>query len=95
MEYWSYYSFYLNCDNPRYLIYTSLHNCVSRILKRGTVNDKKRSGRPVTVTTSKFRKNVNKCIELKKVLLLEKQILYLKEKDLHRLKLPSIEQLKH
>ena len=39
---------------------------MSRILKRGTVSDKKRSGRSVTITTPEFRKNVDKCIRLKK-----------------------------
>ncbi|CAF3142886.1 unnamed protein product [Rotaria sp. Silwood2] len=58
--------FIQNSDNPPHLKYTSLYKCVSRILKRETINDKKRSGRPVTVTTSEFRKNVDKCIRLKK-----------------------------
>ncbi|CAF3557640.1 unnamed protein product [Rotaria sp. Silwood1] len=58
--------FIQNSDNPPHLKYTSLYKCVSRILKRETIKDKKRSGRPVTVTTSEFRKNVDKCIRLKK-----------------------------
>ncbi len=56
--------FIQNCDNPPPLKYKSLHNCISRILKRGDVNDKKRSGRPVTTTTLDYQQNVNHHISL-------------------------------
>jgi hypothetical protein len=52
--------FIQSCDNPPHSGYKSLHKCVSRILKRGTINDKKIYGRPATVITPEFRKNVHK-----------------------------------
>ena len=55
-----------NSDNPPRLKYQSIYTRVYRILKRETIRDKKRSGRPVTVTTPDFRKHVDKCIRLKK-----------------------------
>jgi len=58
--------FIQSCDNPPPLHYKSLHNCVSRILKRGAVNDKKRSGYPVTTITLEFQQNVNHCIQMKR-----------------------------
>ncbi len=58
--------FIQNSDNPPHLKYKSIYKRVSRILERGTIRDKKRSGWPITVTTSEFRKNVDKCIRLKK-----------------------------
>ena len=58
--------FIQSCDNPPHLKYKSLHKCVSRILKRDTINNKKRSNRPATITTPEFQKNANKCIRLKK-----------------------------
>ncbi len=56
--------FIQNCDNPPPLKYKPLHNCISRILKRGDVNDKKRSGRPVKTTTLDYQQNVNHHISL-------------------------------
>ncbi|CAF1523861.1 unnamed protein product, partial [Rotaria sordida] len=58
--------FIQSCDNPPPLKYKSLHKCISRILKRGTVKDKKRSGRPVTTTTFEFQQSVNYYIKMKK-----------------------------
>ncbi|CAF3043827.1 unnamed protein product [Rotaria sp. Silwood2] len=56
----------VRCDNLPPLKYKTLHNCISRILKKGTVNDRKRSGRPITTTTLEFQQNVNYCIKMKK-----------------------------
>lgn len=58
--------FIQNSDNPPHFKYKSLYKRVSRILERGTIRDKKRSGRTITVTTFEFRENVDKCIRLKK-----------------------------
>ncbi|CAF3709104.1 unnamed protein product [Rotaria sp. Silwood1] len=58
--------FIQSCDNPPPLKYKSLHKCISRILNRGTVKDKKRSGRPVTTTTFEFQQSVNYYIKMKK-----------------------------
>ncbi|CAF3139983.1 unnamed protein product [Rotaria sp. Silwood2] len=58
--------FLQQAENPPSLRKHQLLTKVGRVLKRNTINDKQRSGCPVTVTTSAFQGQVKSLIRLKK-----------------------------
>ena len=58
-------TFLQRSENPPSLSRESLRKKISIILKRGTVNDNPRSGRPITVATTKFRNKLRSCLILK------------------------------
>ena len=74
--------FIKNSDNPPPLNYKSLHNCISRIINRGTIDDKKRSGRPVTTTNLEFQQNVKHHLNMEKGASIRKTAVLLKQSQI-------------
>ena len=74
--------FIKNSDNPPPLNYKSLHNCISRIINRGTIDDKKRSGRPVTTTNLEFQQNVKHHLNMEKGASIRKTAVILKQSQI-------------
>ena len=58
-------TFLQRSENPPSLSRDALRKKISIILKRGTVDDRPRSGRPITVATTNFKNKLSSCLRLK------------------------------